>query len=193
MLYLILTYLRDLFRPRQDLFLENLALRQQILVLERQVNKPRWSWKSRPKDPGRPKVPKHNSWVHDQEAGAAESVLEDIPQESSQRNLRHRFSDGPHGNIPDPVCVHRTVSPDSPGALCISMCVSTTWSFSMKGMPAESSGRFFNVTTMTGPIRAWDKNPPTGKKIEPPNKGMVNSRLKRWWPASPVLPLSCLN
>lgn len=99
MLYLILNYLRDLLRPQHDLLLENLSLRQQILVLERQVKKPRfrdgdrafwvilsqfwaswkiplhlvepqtviswhrnlwrkyWSWKSRPKNLGRPKVP----------------------------------------------------------------------------------------------------------------------------------------
>lgn len=42
MLYLILNTLRDLFRPRPDLLLENLALRQQLLVLERQVEKPRF-------------------------------------------------------------------------------------------------------------------------------------------------------
>ena len=36
MLYLILNYLKDLLRPQHDLLLENLALRQQILVLERQ-------------------------------------------------------------------------------------------------------------------------------------------------------------
>jgi hypothetical protein len=34
MLYLILNYLRDLLRPHRDLLLENLALRQQILVLQ---------------------------------------------------------------------------------------------------------------------------------------------------------------
>ncbi len=39
MLYLILTYLRDLLRPQRDLLLENLALRQQLLVLERQVKR----------------------------------------------------------------------------------------------------------------------------------------------------------
>lgn len=32
MLYLILNYLRDLLRPQHNLLLENLALRQQILV-----------------------------------------------------------------------------------------------------------------------------------------------------------------
>ena len=37
MLYLFLYILRDLFRARQDLLLQNLALRQQLLVLERQV------------------------------------------------------------------------------------------------------------------------------------------------------------
>ncbi len=42
MLYLTLNYLRDLFRPQRDLLLENLALRQQILVLERQVKKPKF-------------------------------------------------------------------------------------------------------------------------------------------------------
>ena len=41
MLYLVLNTLRDLFRPRPDLLLKNLALRQQLLVLERQVKKPR--------------------------------------------------------------------------------------------------------------------------------------------------------
>ena len=35
MLYLILNTLRDLLRPNRDLLLENLALRQQILVLQR--------------------------------------------------------------------------------------------------------------------------------------------------------------
>ena len=40
MLYLILNTLRDLFRSRPDLPLDNLALRQQLLVLERQVGKP---------------------------------------------------------------------------------------------------------------------------------------------------------
>jgi hypothetical protein len=69
MLYLIISYLRDLLRPQHDLLLENLALRQQILVLERLV-KPQtvigwhrkswrlfWRWKSRPKDYGRPNLP----------------------------------------------------------------------------------------------------------------------------------------
>jgi hypothetical protein len=42
MLYLILNYLRELLRPQHALLLENLALRQQILVLERQVKKPRF-------------------------------------------------------------------------------------------------------------------------------------------------------
>jgi putative transposase len=46
MIYLILKYLRDLLRPQHDLLLENLALRQQILVLERQIKKPRF----RPRD-----------------------------------------------------------------------------------------------------------------------------------------------
>lgn len=41
MLYLILNYVRDLLRPQHNLLLENLALRQQILVLERQVKRPR--------------------------------------------------------------------------------------------------------------------------------------------------------
>ncbi len=79
MLYLFLYILRDLFRARQDLLLQNLALRQQLLVLERQVRQkvkkpefrdrdrafwvilsrfwPGWKWKSRPKDLGRPKIP----------------------------------------------------------------------------------------------------------------------------------------
>jgi len=42
MLTTILNLLRDLLRPRHDLLLENLALRQQILVLERQINKPKF-------------------------------------------------------------------------------------------------------------------------------------------------------
>jgi hypothetical protein len=41
MLYIITSCLRDLLRPQRDLLLENLALRQQILVLERQVKKPK--------------------------------------------------------------------------------------------------------------------------------------------------------
>ena len=40
MLYLILNTLRDLLRPRRNLLLENLALRQQILVLRRTNPKP---------------------------------------------------------------------------------------------------------------------------------------------------------
>ena len=40
MVYLILDLLRDLLRTRCDLLLENLALRQQILVLERTNPKP---------------------------------------------------------------------------------------------------------------------------------------------------------
>ena len=40
MLYLIFNHLLDLLRPRRDLLLENIALRQQILVLQRQVNRP---------------------------------------------------------------------------------------------------------------------------------------------------------
>lgn len=36
MIYLILNYLRDFLRPQYDLLLENIVLRQQILVLERQ-------------------------------------------------------------------------------------------------------------------------------------------------------------
>lgn len=40
MLYLILNFLRDLLRPNRDLLLENLALRQQILVLRRTNPKP---------------------------------------------------------------------------------------------------------------------------------------------------------
>ena len=42
MLNLIINYLRDLLRPQRDLLLENLALRQQILILERQVKRPRF-------------------------------------------------------------------------------------------------------------------------------------------------------
>ena len=34
MLTILLALLRDLLRPRRDLLLENLALRQQILVLQ---------------------------------------------------------------------------------------------------------------------------------------------------------------
>jgi hypothetical protein len=40
MLNIILEALRDLVRPRRDLVLENLALRQQILVLQRANPKP---------------------------------------------------------------------------------------------------------------------------------------------------------
>ena len=43
MLYLILNTLRDLLRPNRDLLLENLALRQQILVLRRTNPKPPFS------------------------------------------------------------------------------------------------------------------------------------------------------
>lgn len=43
MLYLILTTLRGLLRPNRDLLLENLALRQQILVLQRTNPKPPFS------------------------------------------------------------------------------------------------------------------------------------------------------
>ncbi len=39
MLIIVLTFLRSLFCPRHDLVLENLALRQQILVLERQIKR----------------------------------------------------------------------------------------------------------------------------------------------------------
>ena len=42
MLNLIINYLRDLLRPKHDLLLENIALRQQILVLERQIKRPRF-------------------------------------------------------------------------------------------------------------------------------------------------------
>ncbi len=42
MLNLIINYLRDLLRPKHDLLLENIALRQQILVLQRQVKRPRF-------------------------------------------------------------------------------------------------------------------------------------------------------
>ena len=41
MIPLILAALRDLLRPRHDLIIENLALRQQILVLERTGVRPR--------------------------------------------------------------------------------------------------------------------------------------------------------
>ena len=47
MIYLIFNYIRDLLRPQHDLLLENLALRQQILVLERQVKKPRFRLRDR--------------------------------------------------------------------------------------------------------------------------------------------------
>ncbi len=40
MLTLLFHTLRDLLRPRQNLILENLALRQQILVLQRTNPKP---------------------------------------------------------------------------------------------------------------------------------------------------------
>jgi len=43
MLYLILNYLRDLLRPNRDLLLENMALRQQIIVLRRTHPKPPFS------------------------------------------------------------------------------------------------------------------------------------------------------
>ena len=39
MFYIILNTLRDLFRSRHDLMLQNLAIRQQLLVLQRQVKK----------------------------------------------------------------------------------------------------------------------------------------------------------
>lgn len=42
MLNLLLALLRDLLRPRRDLLLENLALRQQILVLQRTNPRPRF-------------------------------------------------------------------------------------------------------------------------------------------------------
>lgn len=42
MLYLVMSYLRDLLRPRRDLLLENLALRQQLLVLERSSPPPQF-------------------------------------------------------------------------------------------------------------------------------------------------------
>ena len=47
MLYIILNYFRDLQRPHRDLLLENLALRQQILALERQVKRPRFKDRDR--------------------------------------------------------------------------------------------------------------------------------------------------
>ena len=40
MIYIILAMFRDLLRARADLLLENLALRQQILVLQRANPKP---------------------------------------------------------------------------------------------------------------------------------------------------------
>ena len=40
MLYLIFVTLWDFLRPHHYLLLENMALRQQILVLERQVKRP---------------------------------------------------------------------------------------------------------------------------------------------------------
>jgi len=43
MFYILLNLLRDLLRPRRDLLLENLALRQQILVLRRTNPKPPFS------------------------------------------------------------------------------------------------------------------------------------------------------
>jgi len=42
MIALILSTLRDLLRPRHDLIIENLALRQQILALERSGARPRF-------------------------------------------------------------------------------------------------------------------------------------------------------
>ena len=99
MIKLIFGFLTSLLRARRDLHLENLALRQQILVLERSNPKPAfnaldrtfwvwlsriwsdwcrplrlvkpetviawhrkrwrlwWRWKSRPADPGRPRIP----------------------------------------------------------------------------------------------------------------------------------------
>lgn len=47
MLYLLLTTLRDLLRPRRDLLLENLALRQQINVLRRDKPKPTFRLRDR--------------------------------------------------------------------------------------------------------------------------------------------------
>jgi len=40
MITLLLGFLRDLLRPSRDLLIENLALRQQILVLERTNPRP---------------------------------------------------------------------------------------------------------------------------------------------------------
>jgi len=79
MLNLIIPTLLSLLRTRGSLALENLALRQQLLVLERTNPKPAfnaldrlfwvvlsrvwsgwrlwWKWKSRPRDPGRPRIP----------------------------------------------------------------------------------------------------------------------------------------
>jgi len=42
MLNLIINFLWDLLRPKHDLLLENIALRQQILVLERHVKRPKF-------------------------------------------------------------------------------------------------------------------------------------------------------
>ncbi len=42
MLYLVFNFFRGLLRPQRSLRLENLALRQQILVLERQVKRPKF-------------------------------------------------------------------------------------------------------------------------------------------------------
>jgi transposase InsO family protein len=47
MLNLILASLRDLLRPRRDLLLENLALRQQLLVLEREKPNPVFRYRDR--------------------------------------------------------------------------------------------------------------------------------------------------
>ncbi len=47
MLNLIINHLRALLRPKHDLLLENLALRQQTLVLEQQVKRPRFRIRER--------------------------------------------------------------------------------------------------------------------------------------------------
>jgi len=76
MLNRLIASLRDLLRSRHDLVLENLALRQQILVMQRTNPRPLrlvqpetvirwhrrswrmwWRWKSRPGEAGRPRIP----------------------------------------------------------------------------------------------------------------------------------------
>ncbi len=43
MLFLLLSTLRDLLRPRRNLLFENLALRQQLLVLQRSSPPPQFN------------------------------------------------------------------------------------------------------------------------------------------------------